>query len=70
MNEMTDEAEFVVDILKGKGKMTTTQIEDAIKAQGIACRDAASRFLPGLRASSRVSLKAKRGCGGLINDGA
>ncbi len=54
MNEMTDEAEFVVDILKGKGKITTTQIEEAIKAQGIACRDAASRFLPGLRAQGFI----------------
>ena len=49
MTEIPDEAEFVIDILKGAGKLTTTQIEEAIKAQGIACRDAASRFLPTLK---------------------
>ncbi len=54
MTEIPDEAEFVIDILKGNGKMETKEIEAEIKAQGIACDDAAGRFLPSLKAQGFI----------------
>jgi len=51
---ISDEAEFIIDLLRGKGKLTTSEIEEAIKAQGINCRDAAASFLPNLRAQGAI----------------
>jgi len=54
MTDIPDEAEFVIDILKGQGKMTTKELEKEIKNLGIACNDAASKFLPGLKSQDYI----------------
>ncbi|HOO96478.1 MAG TPA: hypothetical protein PKV16_01815 [Caldisericia bacterium] len=61
MTDMPDEAEFVIDILKGRGKLSTTEIETEIKSQGIACNDAAAQFLPNLRAQGFINGEFKKG---------
>jgi len=60
MTDIPDEAEFVIDILAGKGKMTTSEIEIEIKAMGIACNDAAGRFLPSLKAQGFIKGEFKK----------
>jgi len=60
MTDMPDEAEFIIDILKGRGKMTTIEIETAIKKLGIVCNDAASKFLPGLKSQGFIKGEFKK----------
>lgn len=59
MNKVPEEAEFVMDILTGRGKMSTTEIEEEIKKQGINCKDAAASFLPSLRSQGFIKSEFK-----------
>lgn len=59
MNRVPEEAEFVMDILTGRGKMSTTEIEEEIKKQGINCKDAAASFLPSLRSQGFIKSEFK-----------
>jgi hypothetical protein len=59
MTNVPEEAEFVMDILRGAGKLTTAQIEEEIKKQGINCKDAAASFLPSLRAQGFIKSEFK-----------
>ncbi len=54
MTDISDEGEFIVELLRGKGKLTTSEVEELIKAQGIGCRDAGGRFLPALKAQGFI----------------
>lgn len=54
MIENSDEGEFIIDLLKGKGKLSTSEVEELIKIQGIGCRDAGGRFLPALKAQGFI----------------
>ncbi|NTU60955.1 MAG: M20 family metallo-hydrolase [Caldiserica bacterium] len=59
MNKVPEEAEFVMDILRGNGKMSTSQVEEEIKKQGINCKDAAATFLPSLKAGGFIKSEFK-----------